>query len=246
VPVGDKPRHAVLWYGTGVPTDFGAPNGKDAEAFDVNGAGWLAGYYTTSAGLLHAFRHDASNGVLTSASDIGTLGGSFAEAFGIDANGDVVGTSSNASGARHAFLDVGSTMIDLTPSTSGSAFDVAVVGSTIEAVGNAFVSGSTHAFLWQKSPSGVTSVDLGAPSGGSRYAYGIDTAGDIVGTEKTSSGTTSGLLWPVAGSMTNLNTVVSPSCGCTITDARGVGGSSIAATARFGSQSHAALLTANP
>jgi probable HAF family extracellular repeat protein len=245
-PSGGGVRHAVYWTGTAGPSDLGAPLYGSAEAFDTNGDR-AVGYFTTSAGAMHAFSTSLDSMFTLPGDDLGTLGGSLAQAYGVDAAGNVVGTSTTPSNARHGVFWSGGMTYDLTPWTTGAAFDIANVGGTTTIVGNATIGNATQAVRWV--PNGVggfTMTSLGAPAGGSSYAYGIDAAGTIVGTGKTSTGSAIGLLWPVGGAMTDINTLISPPCRCTVTDLRGVDGGYLVGSARFGAQSHAILLTANP
>src|SRR5256885_1420458 len=147
-------------------TDLGTlPNDTYSGANDINGAGQIVGY---SAGAgpdsPHAFLWD--NGTMT---DLGTIGGVAGQsvAFGINEAGQVVGQSYTVpSGADHGFLWENGAMTDL-GTIGGSIGGARAVNDAGQIAGM-----GPHAMLWANS----TMTDLGG-----LWAFGINNAGQIVG-----------------------------------------------------------------
>src|SRR5207249_1789833 len=136
-----------------------------------------------------------NDGVMT---DLGTLGGSRGIAHGISDTGFIAGESEVASHEMHAFLWENGNMKDL---GLGVAF---AVNDQRQAAGCGFPTSSAppcHAVLWQSGQ--VT--DLGTLGGRSGSAYGINDAGQVVGSSLSADGPIDGFLWR-DGVMTKLPT----------------------------------------
>jgi probable HAF family extracellular repeat protein len=155
--------------------------------------------------------------------DLGTLGGAVSGAAAINARGQVVGYSSLLTDSLgHAFLwDSINGMHDLRTlggdGSSASSINVAgqVVGSS------EFIPGDndrSHAFLWDRRD-GLQ--DLGTLPGDTlSAAYAINATGQVVGISATTPGDTPrAVLWDSINGMQDLNDLVPPDSGWTISEA---------------------------
>ena len=118
--------------------------------------------------------------------DLGTLGGSSSGATAINDHGVIVGDSTTANQETHAFIYQNGTMTSL--GVPGSLSHGNGINNHNQVVGTYFVPGGTpfqpHAFIYHQG----TVTDLGTLGGGSAYAYGINDAGQVVGTSDPGSG----------------------------------------------------------
>ena len=80
--------------------DLGTFGGSFSGAYDINDAGQLVGWSSTSAGDTHAFIWTKAGGMV----DLRTLGGSSSYATEINDGGQVVGSSTNAAGDQRAVV----------------------------------------------------------------------------------------------------------------------------------------------
>ena len=158
------------------------PGGANNFATAINNSGTVAGYSeTTSAGGdVMAFSY--SGGVLTA---LGTLsGGTTSQANAINTSGHIVGQSdSSASSDLHPAIWIGSGWTDLGVFSNDYLSGAATAISNADQVAgtlNAASGGGSTGFLWTAS-GGMTL--LGALiSGGDSQAYGVNSAGTVVGT----------------------------------------------------------------
>ncbi len=167
------------------------PGYTTTEAQGINEAGRIVG--TSGDGGSQSRPFLWNDGVLT---NLGTLGGSRGIAHGISDTGFIAGESEVASHEMHAFLWENGNMKDL---GLGVAFAVNDQG---QAAGCGFPTSSAppcHAVLWQAGQ--IT--DLGTLGGHSGSAYGIDDAGQVVGSTLATDGFMHAFLWQ-AGTMTDL------------------------------------------
>ncbi|HKQ48719.1 MAG TPA: hypothetical protein VJZ71_11675 [Phycisphaerae bacterium] len=179
--LGELQSHAMLWQG-GTATNLGhfAPR-------DINGAGLIVGHLTTFLNDLwvdHACKWQA--GILT---DLGTLGGRNSRAFAVDTSGRAVGQSYLMddqtvraclwlNGIPH---DLGA----LDGAANSSATDINDSGRIVGWSDTA--SGAPHAFSVQVDSTGIviTRTDLGTLENTFSVAYGLNSAGDVVGTSNS-------------------------------------------------------------
>ena len=169
--------HAVRWVGTSIQ-DLGTLGGSKSDASSVSADGFfVAGSaYVTGDAYEHAFRWDATNGMV----DLQTLGGDASYATHISADGSVVvGYSETSSGQSHAFRWDSSTsnMTDLgTLGGSGStASAVSADGSVV--IGQASTStNERHAVRWE----GTSIEDIGTFGGTTSSASAVSYDGSVV------------------------------------------------------------------
>lgn len=157
-------------------TDLGTLNPSDpgtlSKGLGINASGQVAGFsYLAGISIQHAVRWTG-----ITAEDLGTLGGSQSKGYGINASGQVAGFSLlTGDVTQHATVWTGTTATDLgAPVGGGSgAFGINDFGQV------AGFSGG-QAVRW----TGTTPTILGTlPTGnGSGTGYGINAAGQVVGT----------------------------------------------------------------
>jgi probable HAF family extracellular repeat protein len=167
----DGPAQATRWK-QAVPAALPGLGGPGASvAQGVNLRGWVAGKSLTVQGDTHATLW--KNGVAT---DLGTLGGRTSIAYAVNANGLVVGFSNFSPSDptnSHATMWQGSSKTDL--GTLGGSYSGAyAVNAAGQVAGQSAVTGNVavHAVRW----TGGVPTDLGPG-----YGYGINDAGDVVG-----------------------------------------------------------------
>lgn len=167
------------------------PGYTSSEALGINAAGQVVGTSSDMESQSRPFLWD--DGVMTS---LGTLGGSRGTAHGISNTGLIVGESEDATHTMHAFVWENGAMTDLGP---GVAFAINDQG---QAVGCGYPTSPAppcHAVLWRAG--GMT--DLGTLGGHSGSAYGINNAGQVVGSSLAPDGFMHAFLWQ-DGTMTDL------------------------------------------
>ncbi len=233
-------------------TDHVTLGGSVAQANGINDSGQIVGQARNSSAN-QAFVYSGGTTTNLSALVAGS-GAGYAEA--INAGGEVTGQQT-FSGAAHAFLysggtggaDTGGTMknLGLISGTTGSSigYDVNASG---EVVGESNIANGSiyHAFVYN----GTSMVDLFSGSSYTGYnsqAFAIDTNGDVVGVYSNASGTHGFLDTYSNGvyTMTDLNSLISPTSGWTITGAYGINDNGqIDVIASNGTSSHVLLLTA--
>ncbi len=233
--------HAFRYDGT--MHDLGTFGGANSQAAGINDSGQVVGYAettdTTTSLVLHAFLYDGTM------HDIGTLGGSFSEADAINAGGKVVGYSNIlGSPAQHAFIYDG-TMHDIGTLGGANSYPSSINASG-EVTGESEPTGSSvyHAFLYD----GTTMHDLGTLPG---YAYSgaaqINDLDQVVGTATATNNAETPFIYDAAHGMVDLNALISPSSGWTLTAAGGINDlGQIAGYGTIGGVTHTFLLTPVP
>lgn len=187
---GNQYMRAFLHSGSGsldpVLDDIGTLGGTTAYSMALNNAGQVAGAATTADGSTHAFFYDGTM------HDLGTLpGGTYSEACAMNASGIVTGNALPAQGNYHAFMynpALTPSFVDLGAITGGTDGYASAVNSAGLVAGYSEADGGVteHGFVWD-STHGVRDLNkLLDPATGTgwtiSWVYGINDAGQIVGT----------------------------------------------------------------
>jgi probable HAF family extracellular repeat protein len=210
VPAGpDLDAHGFI-YANGVISDIGSLTGTNGSsvAASVNNSGQVTGTSSAPGGGEYAFIY--SNGIMTS---LGTLpGDSNSIGAAVNASGGVTGGSANGA-HEQAFIYINGVMTAIGPGNLNS------VGTAISASGQ--IAGylwkccyTAHAFLYS---SGIF-ADLGTlPGDMDSYAEGMNDAGQVTG--HSDSSTASRAFLYSNSVMMDLNSLINPGLGITLTDA---------------------------
>jgi len=214
---GPNGAHAFL-YKNGVMQDLGAldfPNGYNTSTgTGVNSSDQVVGNSTAdNKPISHAFLYN--NGKMQ---DLGTpFGGTQSQATGINGSGQIIGYS-QAPDRQHGFVYANGTFTDLGQLASAQG-DVEPLA--INNVGQVVGTSAAHAFLY----SGGKMTDLGFLSGFNiSRAEAVNSAGDVVGTSYGGLSYGRAFLYS-SGTLQDLNDLVPPITGYTLTDARAINAS---------------------
>ena len=180
------PNHAFLWNGD----DPNALGPQPGWLFNIHGAPELmvcqqVGYgATTINGQPSGYQALLWSGTAASAENITPTGYAEAQAFGISGN-LVAGWGSPGAGKQDALLwnvQMG-TCTDLEPTNLTGFFQSGAyaVAGQYEAGYGYTDSGAYHAMVWTGSADSAVDLNDFLPAGDSSIAYGVDTAGDVVG-----------------------------------------------------------------
>ncbi len=192
------------------------PGGGWSEAYAVNGSGEAVGAATgTNAAINHAvlWRGGTSQ-------DLGSLGGPDfnSSAYGINNLGVIVGESEISGGSMypHAFSYSNNMMTDLGTLPGGGQSQAnavndsgVIVGQSQEMVGSALY---IRAFVCSNGPGSMQ--DLGTFGGFHSFAYGINSAGRIVGEAQDSNNVSRAFLYD-GSKLIDLNNFIPPGLGWT-------------------------------
>jgi probable HAF family extracellular repeat protein len=204
--------HAVRWQ-SGTARDLGTlGTGMFSDARGVNAAGVTVGHSYTNGGTLlgiHAFRSESTFGLvdLTPAAD--------------DAHAEAINDAGQVAGWRNgrAFRLTGTTFTDLGLEGFGASFGFAINSSGQVAGHVRSASGNAERIFRYTNGAGM--VILGG-NGELNRAYGINTAGDVVGSGRPDLGLRQGFLYTDANGMQGLNALIDPAAGWFVLGAGGI------------------------
>jgi probable HAF family extracellular repeat protein len=222
---GATETHA-FWWRNGLMLDLGTLGGPDSNAWNINDRGEITGWsYTsfvanpsTGVPTVDPFFWSPEDGKLI---DMGSLGGTFGNPVWLNNRGQVTGASNLAGDVtEHPFLW----------SKSEGMRDLGTLGGTFghpnwindagEVVGFSQITGDHdgHAFLWRH---GVM-TDLGTVgSDPDSEATNVNSQGQVVGGSFSFAlgADLHGFLWEDGGPIVDLNTLILPGSGVTVTSA---------------------------
>jgi probable HAF family extracellular repeat protein len=207
--------------------------GAGSYATGINQNGDVAGMLTSAGGQGEAFI--TANGTLL---PLGVLpGSSWSSAYAIN-NSDQAAGYAQSGGAMRAFVWSVQNGYAMLGGLGGANSYAMAINDSGEVAGHAqTASGYLHAVVWNNG----TVRDLGTLDGGNSYAYGLDNAGDVVGY----SGSDAFLYQN--GVMLDLNNLIDPASGWTLTQAYAINSlGEIAGAGLFDGVEHAYLLDAAP
>ncbi|MBV8818709.1 MAG: DUF3466 family protein [Acidobacteriaceae bacterium] len=172
------------------------PGGKWSSAYGVNDSGDVVGYGDVAGGSFRGFVYLPQTGTVL----LGTLGGNNSYAMAINDAGEIVGHAMLANGNEHAFeATAGGPLVDLGTlgGSSSYAYGINNLGAV---VGYSFTGANAaqHAFLYYNGKMMDLNSIIPANSGWVlNQAYGINDAGDIVGSGTYNGQTRAFLIDPV-------------------------------------------------
>jgi len=223
-------QHAYSYTTAGVFTDLGmVPGGTTAAASSINASGQITGNATVGVAT-HTFLY--SGGTMT---DIGPVGGLDNQGIAINSSGTIAGYTED--GPEQAFTYSGTA----TDYGQGELFGINNAGTS---VGDNGLSSNAPIII---SSTGVITT-LGTFGGTSASAYGINSAGDVVGFSYTTGNASEDAFVYIGGVMYDLNSVLDGSgAGWSLTDAVGINDSGqIVGDGMIGGQFHIFLLNPVP
>jgi probable HAF family extracellular repeat protein len=209
---GSDIGQAVRWR-SGVATNLGTlGSGMFSEARGVNAAGTIVGTSDSGGGSLvgiHAFQYSDATGMV----DL-TPGFDDAHAEGINDLGQVTGWRNG-----RAFRLAGSIFTDLGVPTGFAASFGFAINSSGQVAGHV-ITGSGNAERIFRYTNGVMTVIGGL--GEYNRAFGINSAGDVVGSGLPVLGLKQGFLYTDSGGMQGLNQLIGSTTGWFILGATGI------------------------
>ena|GEM_PF-1271491 len=188
-------------------TDLGTlASDERSAAYGIDNCGRVVGGSYLNQGDLSPRRPFFWNG--GTMTDMGTLGGNSGAAFGININASVAGYASNANNDLHAFIwsNATNTKTDIGTLPGGefsAAFDINDANTV---VGQSEIAPlKDRGFIWTQA-AGMQSITPFDPNGSS-IAYGINNAGQVVGSATSVSGLIHGFFRAADGTMTDMGTL---------------------------------------
>lgn len=208
---GYEVTHAAVFSG-GTATTLRPAGEVSGTANAINNAGQAAGYMHFSDGNDRAFMYSASTGLVQLP---GLAANRDAQAWGMNDAGTVVGRAQDAFGQWHAFQYANGVSTDL--GVSGYVSFANAINNDGVAVGSTSIAGdfyTIHAAIF----SDGQVIDIGTLGGSNSRATDINAAGDIVGASYRADNSWGYFIYQ-DGTMTDLDTVITPGYSMQLADA---------------------------
>ncbi len=233
--------HAVRWE-NGVLTDLGPASGADGWLpQSVNAAGVIAGHTGSLATPALGFKLDGAT-----FTPLGTLPGATppatSAAYDLNDAGTMVGVASWVGAGTRAFrTDAAGALVSIGTLGANDSFAAAIDTAGNVAGYSVNAANELHAFYFTDA---AGMKDLGVLSGGHESrAFGLNDSGYVVGMAENSAGESRAILWPGSGAFRDLNEVIPPTSGWTLSEAQDINaGGDIVGYGTVGGQTHAFLL----
>jgi len=221
---GTYHNHAYSWTQSGGLHDLGTfAGGGNSFATGINSKGAIVGYgdQPTAGGVPHAFLWTSALGF----QDLGTFGGQVSAANAINSSGQVVGSADGIGNYSTAFLWTSATglqSLGTEPGDYGSQAN-AINDSGVVA-GSSGTGAAWHGFRWDLAHG---MQDLGTLGGTFTFAYGINNAGQIVGSSMPTGniGPAHAFIWDSVNGIRDLNNLIAPGTGWDLTQANAINAS---------------------
>ncbi len=251
VPTGQtSPQQYAYIYDPVAGTTIFNWGGSNCEALAINDSGNTVGYTYVSGDTTTQYFFTGNSASGTAYTFGGYLTGSSASANAINSSNLVAGSYNTTAGAPlRAFVFDGTNGYDL--GTLGGSSAVANAINAVDGTGNFKVAGdstitgdaATHAFLFDWTSGTMT--DLGTLGGTNSHALGINASAQVVGDSDIAGDAATHAYIYSGGTMTDLNTLISPTSGWTLTVAAAINdsGSIVGTGINAAAQTHAFLLT---
>lgn len=210
---------ATLWNGTN-PSALSGLGGAYSQATAINNAGQVVGFSnpTDNASYQAVLWNGATPTVL------GGLGGTYNMALAINISGQVVGSSLTTGNASQKAVLWNGTTPTILGGLGGTTSFAGGINDAGQIVGGSFNAGnaSLQATLWNS----TTPTALGGLGGTRSGASGINKSGQIVGYSYTTGNAGyHATMWTMKNGtmvLTDLNTLIDPALGFTLTDATAI------------------------
>jgi probable HAF family extracellular repeat protein len=192
------------------------PGDVASKAFAINDQSQVVGYSSGPAGV-HAFLWSARSGmqsILPAAE--------WSEAYSISANGGVVGVSTVAGGRQAFYRDAGGTVTNLGTLFGDTQSAALSISSNARYVVGQSSNGSVvRAFRYTQAGGMQLLRDLAAGGSSNTVAFGVNSAGTVVGASVTPIGARA-TVWTADGSPYDLNDLLSARPDLMLTQALGI------------------------
>jgi probable HAF family extracellular repeat protein len=187
-PVGNSPAGTISGYIYDTLDDL---EGSATEAYDINNAGQIVGYFENSAGF-HGFLYSGGNyttlddplatGISTTASGIPFVAPPLTVAVGINSTGAIAGYYEDRTGFTRGFIysDGGYHSLNDPLATITGTFDGGIndAGKVVGTYENPF---GVHGFVFSSQNGLISYTNIDALSAGITFANGINDTDQVVG-----------------------------------------------------------------
>lgn len=197
----------------------GAATNSFRQALGINNAGTTVGLAANTAGVNKIARW-AANGSVTEISGFAANRNSVAR--DINNNDQIVGNSIlSTMFVQHGFIYSNGVLTDLASPFGGSRSDAMAINDSGQVVGWGHdVDNNQLGFVWQNGA--YTPIGTFAGFDDSSLPAGINASGQVVGRVGGNANLGHAFYWDTVSGIVDLNTLIDPSLGITLKDARGI------------------------